>query len=87
MCKQHVLPYLARTLDCNGLHPGRLGRILMRIPKLPQDLAEPPLVLCSCPVGRLKPDCPQPLDCSVQLRPSLLGQTVPSQRTRQCTPS
>ena len=72
ICKQHVLPYLARTFNSNGLHPGRLGRIMMRIPEIPQDLPEPPLVLCSRPVGCLEAGCPQPLDCSVQLRPSLL---------------
>ena len=80
ICKQLVLPYLARTFNSDGLHPGRLGRIMMRISELPQDLAEPPMMLCSRPVGCLKASSLQPLDCSVQLRPSLLDR--PSQVSR-----
>ena len=76
-CKQPALPYLARTLNSDSLHPGHLGRIMMRIPKLPQDLAEPPLMLCCCPVGCLKPGSPQSLDCSIQLRSSLLDGPCP----------
>ena len=69
--------HLARTFNSDGLHPGRLGHIMMRVPKPPRDLAKPPLVLCSCPVRRLESGSLQPLDCSVQLCPSLLSRPCP----------